>query len=220
MPLRHQDNNCPLCHGTAKLFWRDGHRNVDFYKCTNCQSIFKAKEVYLEQSAEKSRYQLHQNDIHDQSYQKFVSPITNAVAKDFSNNTLGLDYGCGSGPVISFVLEKKGYRFKLYDPYFYPSQDYLNYTYNFITCCEVMEHFYRPFEEFKHLKNLLVDNGKLYCKTNFISNSISVEEFSKWYYKDDPTHVFFYSTKALDFIKETFGFQDVFMSKKLITFSL
>lgn len=220
MPLHHHDDNCPLCHGNAKLFWNCSLRNVDYYKCNNCQSIFKDRKVYLEQSAEKSRYQLHQNNIYDQSYQKFVSPITNAVTRDFALDTLGLDYGCGSGPVISYVLESKGYRFQLYDPYFYPGQEYLNHVYHFITCCEVMEHFYRPFEEFKKLKNLLEAKGKLYCKTNFISNSISVEEFSKWYYKDDPTHVFFYSTKALEFIKEAFGFTDVFMSKKLITFSL
>jgi hypothetical protein len=43
--------------------------------------------------------------------------------------------------------------------------------------------------------------------------------FSKWYYKDDPTHVFFYNTHTLEWIKEHFGFSSLTIDKRLIVFT-
>jgi SAM-dependent methyltransferase len=220
MPENDFSCKCPLCFSETSLFWLDDKSDITYLKCNSCFSIFKEQSSYLNPNLEEQRYKLHQNDIYDTAYQNFVSPITDAVQKDFDKGSLGLDYGCGPGPVISYVLENKGYRVKLYDPFFYPNEESFDFSYHFISCCEVMEHFFKPQEEFKKLRSLLLEGGKLYCKTNFITNSFSVDDFSQWYYKDDPTHVFFYSTKAFHFIKDTFGFSNLQVSKKLITFSL
>ncbi|MGX1023672.1 class I SAM-dependent methyltransferase [Flavobacterium sp. CS20] len=210
---------CPLCQHQADWFCSCFNIPQDFYRCSNCLSIFKPSKYFVDADFEEERYRTHNNDVHDKRYQSFVSPITNAVKRDFSSDTKGLDYGCGTGPVATYVLEHEDYNITLYDPYFYPDSSYENEEYDFIICCEVMEHFYEPNQEFEKLKNLLKPNAKLYCKTKMITNDFSVENFKNWHYKNDPTHVFFYSPKTLQVICQKFGFKSVSFDEKLITFN-
>lgn len=209
---------CLLCQDHAHKFCSYFKTPEVFYRCPNCLAIFKSSNFFVDANFEEERYRTHNNDIYDERYQKFVSPITDAVKKDFTTKTKGLDYGCGTGPVATHVLEKQDYNITLYDPYFYPDSTYQNTTYDFIICCEVMEHFYEPDKEFSKLKNLLNSNGKLYCKTKMISDDFSVEAFKNWHYKNDPTHVFFYSPKTLQVICHKFGYKSVYFDDKLITF--
>ena len=131
-----------------------------------------------------------------------------------------MDYGCGTGTVASLVLEDLGYKtVALYDPFFQPDEGYLSKSYDYIICCEAMEHFYYPKEEFSKLRNLLKPFGKLFCKTSLLKSESSAEEFSYWWYNNDPTHVFFYTVETLGYISKHFGFKDVKIEPKLITFS-
>ena len=61
----------------------------------------------------------------------------------------------------------------------------------------------KPKMEFRSLKNMLNQKGKLYCMTDIYGESIN---FSKWYYKNDPTHVFFYHKNTVHWIQKEFGF--------------
>ena len=209
---------CKLCHHKVKWYCDYFKIPKSFYKCTNCKAIYRDFETFVDEETEEKRYRTHNNDVYDERYQKFVSPITNAVSEDFEQTAKGLDYGCGTGPVATFILEKKGYNIRLYDPFFYPDTSFENERYDFIICCEVMEHFFNPQVEFQKLKNLLKPNGKLYCKTKMITDEFSVEAFKNWHYKNDPTHVFFYSPKTLQVIQEQFGFSSVTFDDKLIIF--
>ncbi len=67
---------------------------------------------------ERQYYETHNNDVNDPRYQAFVAPITTAVQRDFSPHSLSLDFGTGTGPVITKVLPDQGYALKLYDPFF------------------------------------------------------------------------------------------------------
>ena len=67
---------------------------------------------------EISRYEIHNNDVEDKGYQKFVLPITKAILHNYKPNHTGLDFGAGTGPVISKVLQDHHYNIKLYDPFF------------------------------------------------------------------------------------------------------
>lgn len=145
-----------------------------------------------------------------------MSPITSRVLKDFSPKEKGLDYGCGTGPVVTTELEKEGYSIVLYDPYFYPNKEVLKTTYDFIICCEVMEHFYEPKREFSELAARLNPGGKLYCKTSIYSEEIN---FDNWFYKNDSTHVFFYTEKSLEWIKNNLGYKKLNIEPKIIVFS-
>jgi SAM-dependent methyltransferase len=206
--------NCILCQGPTKEFWKSKHR--EFVECSSCGGIQLLPEFYISQETEKARYLTHNNDVEDPGYQDFVKPITSRILKDFSPSHHGLDYGCGTGPVITNQLKKKGYHLALYDPYFYPNKTVLSTHYDYIICCEVMEHFYQPKQEFHKLSACLNPGGKLYCKTSVYSKEI---DFDNWYYKNDLTHVFFYTSSSLQWIRDNLGFSSLEILPKVLVFS-
>lgn len=161
------------------------------------------------------RYNKHNNDTADEGYQKFVSPITSAIMRDFTQNHKGLDFGAGNGPVISKILKDNNYLIKQYDPFFQNYSNLLEVQYDYIAACEVIEHFHDPKKEFSLLKNLLLQNGKLYCMTYIYDESIN---FHNWDYKNDPTHVFIYHNKTIRWIKDAFKFSNVKIEGRLITY--
>ncbi|MGB0788056.1 MAG: class I SAM-dependent methyltransferase [Marinirhabdus sp.] len=206
---------CPICEypKTVLFYNTNAHR---FLQCKNCGTVFRDPKGYLSAKAEKARYLTHNNDVEAIGYQNFVKPIVRAVQCGFENWAQGLDFGAGTGPVITKLLSEKGYNMTLYDPFFYPGTSVLSKKYDFIVCCEVIEHFYRPLKEFGTLRDLLRPHGKLYCMTDPLTPSVN---FEKWYYKNDPTHVVFYTEKNVLAIKEKIGFSKVEMNGRLIVFS-
>ncbi len=206
--------NCPLCTNKANTFFQQN--TTHFFQCTTCYGIFLDQKLRLNPVEEIVRYELHENDIEDKKYQQFVSPITSSVLTDFTKNHKGLDFGAGTGPVITKVLKDQYYQITPYDPYFHNYPDLLRHSYDYIACCEVMEHFYNPKKEFKLLKKLLKPKGKLYLMTALFDETI---DFDKWYYKNDPTHVFIYHKKTIQWLKENFEFIAVSIKGRLIILS-
>lgn len=186
-----------------------------FYKCFTCDGIFRPKHSFLTAEEEKAHYEKHNNDVFDERYQNFVSPIVNAILQDFTSEAKGLDFGSGTGPVIAKMLTDKGYQVQNYDLFFANEPSLLQEKYDYVSCCEVMEHFHKPYKEFELLKSLLLPKGKLYCKTAIYHNQTP---FENWYYKDDFTHVFIYQPKTLEWIKNEFYFSNLIIKEKLIVF--
>lgn len=191
--------NCTLCN--SKLTLRVDQK---YFVCSTCDARLMNSKFWPSKKEEKKHYETHNNDVNDPRYQKFTSPISNYVLKNFTSDSIGLDFGSGTGPVISKVLKDKGYQVKQYDPFFALDTEVLEIQYDFIVSCEVIEHFYSPDKEFETLKKLLKPSGKLICMTLLYREEI---EFDNWYYKNDPTHVFFYSEKTVDFIRGKFKFK-------------
>ncbi|MCD4667244.1 MAG: class I SAM-dependent methyltransferase, partial [Sulfurimonas sp.] len=157
----------------------------------------------------------HENDVNDKGYQKFISPISDAILKDFTKDAKVLDCDAGTGPVLSKVLQDNNYTVKQYDPYFYNYPELLEQSYDYIGSCEVIEHFYDPYKEFKLLKKISNPSAKIYLMTEIYNEGI---DFASWYYKNDPTHVFFYTKETFEWIKNEFAFKDVIINKRLIIF--
>lgn len=135
--------------------------------------------------------------------------------RDFPLSAQGLDYGAGTGPVISKILMDEGYKVNLYDPFFFDRPKALERTYDYIVCCEVMEHFHQPDEEFALLQSLLKSGGKLYCMTDPFLKGM---DFETWRYKNDITHVFIYTPTTLDWITNHYGFKAMRRNDRLIIF--
>jgi Zn-finger nucleic acid-binding protein len=206
-------NICPLCNEIGIDFYNKNGRV--FYQCPNCKGIFIPEKYIVTPFAEKERYLEHNNDVHNKAYQNFVRPITSSIIQNHSTNEIGLDFGSGTGPVISLVLEENNFQIKKYDPFFCNNHEVLDRKYNFVICCEVIEHFHNPYKEFNLLKKLLHVNGKLYCMTDIYDKSI---DFKKWYYKNDITHVFIYQKETLEWIKNEFNFAEIKINNRLIIF--
>jgi SAM-dependent methyltransferase len=201
---------CPLCNSNSKAFYKD-----EFYECSCCGGIFRPIEKLLDNEKEKERYESHTNDSDDLGYQNFVSPITNCVLKEFSKEDIGLDFGCGKDSPIVKILRNNEYKIFEYDPYFFDDKKLLEQKYDYIACCEVIEHFYTPKKEFELFKKLLKNGGVLYLMTGIYKDNI---DFSKWWYKNDLTHVFIYTDKTFEWIKKEFAFENMQIQKNFIKF--
>ena len=204
---------CSLCNSATRKF--EVIKKREYVRCVNCKVILLSPDFHLSPQEEESRYRLHNNDINDPGYINFVSPVISRIKSDFTKDSSGLDFGCGTGPVITSELKKSDYNIKLYDPYFKPEVKLLEEKYDFIICCEVMEHFQQPFEEFKLLKSLLKPGGKLYCKTEVFEDAI---DFKSWHYKNDHTHVTFYNRETLLWIKKNLNFSSLKIYKDVMVF--
>jgi hypothetical protein len=207
-------SRCPLCYETGTTFFKN--KKQHFYLCGTCKGIFADKKFHLNTVEEKVRYKHHKNNIRDHGYIKFVNPIISTVQNEFNTKQKGLDFGVGHTPVISEVLKAAGYQVEIYDPLFFNNNEALEFKYNFVTCCEVVEHFYNPKKEFELLHKLLIPKGKLICMTLIYHDEIN---FEKWFYKNDPTHVFLYQKETIIWIKDYFNFIDVKIDNRLITFT-
>jgi hypothetical protein len=207
------DPCCPLCSSDWLVTVDVNSRQ--FYDCRKCGGISLAPGFRLGEQEERARYELHQNDVTDPGYQLFVRPMVEAIGRDFRPGHSGLDYGAGPGPVITELLKAQGFQINLFDPYFHPDTSVLNQSYDYIFCCEVIEHFYFPTVEFARLKAMLKPGGKLYCMTHVFSKDL---DFTTWYYKNDPTHVFIYRKETFDWIARQMGFSDVVVEGRLIGF--
>ncbi len=204
--------NCPLCSNIGIEFFKSEKQH--FYRCSTCKGIFTDKKLQLNTVDEKERYKLHKNHINDLGYIKFANPIISSVKKYFNPNHTGLDFGAGHTPVISEILKVDNYQVEIYDPLFFNKPEVLTKTYDFITSCEVIEHFYNPKKEFELLYNLLKPKGKLICMTLLYDETI---DFKNWFYKNDPTHVFLYQKETFQWIKKKFGFSNAIIENRLIT---
>ncbi len=207
-------NICPLCQSSGEIFYQFKKRL--YYQCKNCSGIYVDENLRLNSNDEKARYEEHNNDVENKGYQNFVSPITNAILSKYTKDDKGLDFGAGTGPVISKILTDHGYSIKQYDPFFHNYPELLESKYKYIACCEVIEHLLNPKKEFIILNNALQLGGILYCMTDIYDESI---DFHKWYYKNDDTHVFFYHRNTIEWIKSEIGFSKVTIEDRLISFS-
>lgn len=200
--------NCTLCNTLLQT-------KIDqaYYRCDTCSAYIKDLQFYYTTEDEKKHYEHHNNDVNDVGYQKFTAPLTNAIVAYCTSDMLGLDYGCGKGPVITHLLEKQGYQVKLFDPYFYPDVSYLQHTYDYIFSCEVFEHFYNPLQELEKLSAILKKGGLLFVKTHLYTEQT---EFSNWYYRKDETHVFIYTYSTFKYIAKQFGYSIDTLTERLI----
>jgi len=205
---------CPLCESVSRHYYTQITRN--FLQCTGCSSVFLHPKDYLTPEAEKTHYLHHNNDPEDIRYQAFVSPVTNAILRDFAPHHRGLDFGSGTGSPILKVLTDNNYEVVQYDLYFHDNRQLLQRQYDYIACSETAEHFKQPYAEFKQLYNLLKPNGKLYIMTDRFEES---RDFSTWFYKTDPTHVFLYHEKAFEWIGQEFGFSQMEIDNRLVILS-
>ncbi|MBU0580109.1 MAG: class I SAM-dependent methyltransferase [Candidatus Margulisbacteria bacterium] len=209
-------NICPLCKASkTELF--HSIKEKEFLKCSVCELVFLKEQHRLSAEQEKERYDLHENDPNDQDYRSFLNKLISPMLKLIKKSDTGLDYGCGPGPTLSIMLEEKGYDVEHYDPIYFANDKLLARKYDFITCSEVVEHFYEPHAEFLKLKNMLKPQGFLGVMTNVMDEKV---KFSEWHYPKDPTHVGFYSNKTFKWIEKEFGFNVIRARDNVVIYQL
>lgn len=204
---------CPLCLGSSTWTFHRKKTGEVYHKCLDCGLIFLSPEFHLNPEVELERYNTHKNDPESEGYQKFLNPVIEAIRNNQLMKAEGLDYGCGPNSVVMHTLRKEGYNLRGYDPYYFNDPKLLEKKYDYLVCTEVIEHFYKPFEEFAKLRSLLKNLGTLFLKTSLTDG---VEDFERWHYHRDPTHVCFYSEQSLRWICRNFRWKEQEISQERI----
>lgn len=206
--------DCPLCGGDAVVPFVQAHGR-SYHECATCRLVYMAPGDRLGLAAEIAHYATHRNDPADAGYRRFLSRVADPLVEVLSPGSEGLDYGCGPGPTLSRMLRERGHRVECYDPVFNADESVLGRSYDFITCTETAEHFFRPHEEFDRLNRLLRPGGWLALMTELLSEE---REFTQWRYARDPTHVCFYRRETLEWIGERYGWSPRFPHPTVVIF--
>ncbi|MDA0739677.1 MAG: class I SAM-dependent methyltransferase [Nitrospirae bacterium] len=210
---------CPLCH-TCKIdtaYHQDNRRN--FYSCETCQLVFVPPEQFLSEEEENAAYDHHQNSPDDQGYRSFLSRLFIPMNQRLAPGSQGLDFGSGPGPTLSKMFEEAGHSVALFDYFYANDQSVLQPAYDFITASEVVEHLHHPKDELERLWNILNPGGILGIMTKRVLNR---EAFATWHYKNDLTHVCFFSEFTFQWLagqwqaELTIVGNDVVLLKKIV----
>ncbi len=194
---------CILCHkSNVQFYYQDKLRG--YWQCQSCFLVFVNKDFHLDAQQEKCIYDLHQNNPNDLGYRTFLNKLLIPLQKKLPKDAKGLDFGSGPGPAISVIMKEQGIHVKNYDIYYDNRPKLLKRVYDFVTCTEVVEHLYNPHEVFSQLSAMLKSGGLLGIMTKRVINK---EKFKIWHYKNDPTHVCFYSDKTFEYIALNWGFK-------------
>ena len=203
---------CPLCNTNQKLvFLSDAER--EYYRCSCCDLIFVPREYHLSEIDQRARYDSHNNDPGDLRYRNFFKQLLVPLLAILPSNSYGLDFGSGPGPTLSLMLEEWGHNVDLYDKFYAQNDAVFQNRYDFITTTEVVEHLPNPLKDLEALVKILQKGGILAIMTEIVSPQL---DFTNWYYKNDPSHVCFYSEKTFFYLANLLGLEIVTLSERVI----
>ena len=196
---------CKLCNNPV-ITIMDLRNNWEFFHCRECEFIFKNPSNFVSKENELKQYNHHNNTMDSPGY---VEMFENFIDATFGTNIDKiknvLEFGSGPGPVLSELLKAKNLNVDLYDKYFSPQKVYEGKRYDLITSTEVIEHIEDITEIFEFFSSHIKSGGYLALMTQFHTND--TEDFKKWWYKNDPTHICFFRPHTFEVLAKMSGFE-------------
>lgn len=205
---------CPLCSaGGSTPFHRDSAR--EYLRCANCRLVFVPRPYLPEADAEKAVYDLHENEVTDPGYRRFLAGLAEPLLERLSPGQQGLDFGCGPGPALAAMLREDGHAVALYDPFYFDNPQVLKRQYDFVCATEVVEHFHDPQRAFALLFDLLRPGGWLGLMTWQLTPE---RDFGGWSYIRDETHVCFYGRETFEYLAQRYDAELQILSEQVLLF--
>ena len=133
--------------------------------------------------------------------------------KILSSKAKGLDFGSGPIPALSVLFEEANYSMSIYDYFYAKDETVFEKKYDFITASEVVEHLQKPKKELNRLWSCLKKGGYLAIMTGLWEN---IESFSNWSYKNDLTHICFFSKKTFIWLSKKWNAKIFFVNKNVV----
>lgn len=192
--------SCTLCQSTEFSMYLECPER--YWECKNCSLVWIDKSHLLTPEQEAQRYKLHVNSLEDNIYLKFLSKLALPAQKYIKKHSVGLDFGSGELEGMKEIFTQN--KVVSYDPFYHPDTEVLKFSYDFILCSEVVEHFHQPRDEFDLLNSMLKPGGILAVSSALIP---SKESFPGWYYRRDPTHVSFYVENTVKWIAQNYSWK-------------
>ncbi|MBT1445240.1 methyltransferase domain-containing protein [Shewanella sp. JM162201] len=203
---------CNLC-GASDLYLFAEDKRRPYYRCRHCALVQVPSPFHLSPEAEKAEYDKHDNGEDSPGYRHFLSRTLTPLLPRLAPGARGLDYGCGAGALLAKMAAEQGYQFAPYDLYYFPDRSVLNSRYQCITLTEVIEHVADAAALLDELARLITPGGILAIMTKRV---LSAEAFSRWHYKNDPTHINFYSDETFAWITAERGWQLELVDKDVV----
>lgn len=175
--------------------------------------VFVPAKYHLSPRDEKAEYDHHENHPEDLGYRRFLSRVSVPLLARLKTESSGLDFGCGPGPTLSVMLEEYGHQLALYDKFYATDASVLAKTYDFISATEVVEHLAAPGDILHQLWSMLAVGGTLALMTKLV---IDKERFQTWHYKNDQTHITFFSTTTFAWLAHVLGARLEFVDRDVI----
>jgi hypothetical protein len=174
------------------------------YHCRACELIFKDEAAIVSPESELKVYKQHNNTEENLGYvAMFRDFIDKTVMPHKAQIETALDFGSGPNPVLAGMLEREGFQTDHYDKFFAPEKVYEGKHYDLITSTEVIEHIADLQGVMQLFSEHLNPGGYLALMTQFHDNT--PEQYLKWWYRRDPTHIVFYRPKSFEKVAEKLG---------------
>ena len=205
---------CPLCLACGAVDYASD-RARSYLQCPQCCLVFVTPDQHLSCEDEKAIYEQHQNSPDDQNYRRFLSRLTVPLLDRIKPQSQGLDFGCGPGPTLSIMMAEQGRQMALYDIYYADHPLVLQAQYDFITSTEVVEHLSNPNQELGKLWAMIRPGGYLGLMTKLV---IDKPSFMGWHYKNDLTHISFFSVATFNYLADIWDAEVEFIADDVIIF--
>ena len=203
--------NCPLCQSKQYVqFHKDKKRT--YLRCNQCLLVFVDPQFLPDPEQELAEYRLHQNSLEDEGYLRYLNRLVDCITPHLNTNAKVLDYGSGPCPALAHLLNKAGFDADCFDPFFGPDK-IPGTSYDLITATESIEHFHSPATEWQRWMELLAPEGWLAIMTKRV---LSAEKFANWHYKNDPTHVSFFSVETFTWLAREYQLNVIFPDRDIV----
>ena len=205
---------CPLCTARrVRHHCRDRERS--FLRCDDCGLVFVPSSQFLSREDEKRRYDLHQNSPDNEGYRRFLQRMFIHLQECLAPGSAGLDFGSGPEPLLARMFRAAGHSMAIFDHFYGPDPAPLEGRYDFITATEVVEHLREPKRELEQLWACLKPGGVLGVMTRPV---VGLDEFPTWYYKNDRTHVCFFSPETFHWLAAAWDASVTFPESDIVLF--
>lgn len=194
---------CKICQSVT-ISITDVKTGRVYHRCVECDYIYLDEKFHLRGDDERKHYDNHHNNMQSLGYVKmfkrlikeFVEPMRCKIGN-------ALDFGCGEGEVLPILLDSVGINCDRYDLFYHPKKVYENRKYDLIVSTEVFEHLSCVKQILEMLLTHLNEDGYLLLMTSF--HPSNDEEFLKWFYIQDSTHIGFFSMRTFEYLADNYG---------------
>jgi hypothetical protein len=188
--------NCLVCDSSHLRLLKNARKT--FLRCADCGFSFLHPDFLPSEETAYNRYKLHKNDEDNKGYHHFLSKIIERALFYAGKPETVIDWGSGPNPLASKILREKGFSVFSWDPNFSDSETPQKSCYDLGICIEVAEHFFNPQKDFSAFFETLKPGAFAIVHTHLAPKND--EDFLRWWYTEDITHVSFYSKHSLEII--------------------
>jgi hypothetical protein len=171
-----------------------------FFRCDECCFSFLHPDLIPDEEAALTRYKQHHNDDNSKGYHQFLSQIIERALYYAGNVQTVIDWGSGPNPAASNIMRNQGLSVFSWDPYFSAADIPQKAYYDLGICIEAAEHFIQPQKDFSAFFETLKPGAFAVIHTHLAPKDDN--EFLRWWYTEDITHVSYYSVRALELLGE------------------